>query len=474
MTGRLAEIALCAAVQEAAASHGFAHSIQVTPITVAALITPKWLTRHLEVPPQSTHVILPGFCEAVIDDPIDIASPEITWRRRLAEIASLEPAAVLCGPKDCRDIDAWLGGKIRQVDLSNYSIEIIAEINHAPRLSIEEVVRVAAALRRDGADRIDVGCDPGRPCPGIGDYVAALVETGHRVSIDTFDDRETRDAIAAGASLVLSVNSSNREAAVDWGCEVVAIPDIPDDLESLDETIDFLDRHRVPMRLDPILELIGTGFGKSLLRYFEVRRRYPEHATMMGIGNLTEMTDVDSAGINFLLLALCEEWGIGSVLTTQVTNWARSSIQECDIARRLVRHSIADGTPPKNLSDQLIMLRDAKLRPYSEESLEALASGIRDNNYRILAQDGTIHIMSAGVHLRGDEPFALMSELLELPTSDNVDVSHAFYLGYELAKAKLAIQLGKQYEQDQALRWGQLTMEERRHRIPRKSRHRKT
>lgn len=451
---------------------GFAHSVQVTPITVAALITPKWLTRHLDVPPATTHLILPGFCEAVLDDPIDAAAaPAMTWRRRLAEIADLNPAAIICGPKDCRDIEAWLGGKIREVDLTNYSIEIIAEINHVPRLSIDEVVRRASKLRSDGADRIDVGCDPGRPCRSIGEYVGALLAAGHRVSIDTFDEHETRTAIAAGATLVLSVNSSNREAAIEWGCEVVAIPDTPDDLNSLDETIEFLARHQVPMRLDPILELIGTGFGASLIRYAETRRRYPELAMMMGIGNLTEMTDVDSAGVNFLLLALCEEWGIASVLTTQVINWARTSIQECDHARRLVHRSIADSTPPKNLSNQLVMLRDAKLRPYSQEAIAALAAGIRDNNYRILAQDGEIHILSAGVHLRGDEPFTMMSELLAIPQSDNVDVSHAFYLGFELAKAKLAIQLGKQYEQDQALSWGQLTVEEQRHRIPRKSRH---
>ena len=57
--------------------------------------------------------------------------------------------------------------------------------------------------------------------------------------------------------------------------------------------------------------------------------------------------------------------------------------------------------------------------------------------------------------------------------SSNVDASHAFYLGYEMAKANIALQLGKQYEQDQALNWGYLTVEEDLHRIKRTSRHRK-
>ncbi len=62
---------------------------------------------------------------------------------------------------------------------------------------------------------------------------------------------------------------------------------------------------------------------------------------MMGIGNVTELTEVDSAGVNMILAAICEELGIQSVLTTQVINWCRSAVAEFDMARRLVRHAVA-------------------------------------------------------------------------------------------------------------------------------------
>ena len=39
----------------------------------------------------------------------------------------------------------------------------------------------------------------------------------------------------------------------------------------------------------------------------------------------------------------------------------------------------------------------------------------------------------------------------------DVDPGHAFYLGYEMAKAGTALTLGKDYRQDQALDWGHLT-----------------
>ena len=43
---------------------------------------------------------------------------------------------------------------------------------------------------------------------------------------------------------------------------------------------------------------------------------------------------------------------------------------------------------------------------------------------------------------------------------ESIDPAHAFYLGYEMAKAVTALTLGKNYVQDQALRWGFLTVPE--------------
>jgi hypothetical protein len=63
-----------------------------------------------------------------------------------------------------------------------------------------------------------------------------------------------------------------------------------------------------------------------------------------------------------------------------------------------------------------------------------------------------------------------MEQLLKLPESRNVDPSHAFYLGFEMAKALTALTLGKRYEQDEALSWGMLTRPEKHHRLVRKRR----
>ncbi|MFN8709745.1 MAG: dihydropteroate synthase, partial [Planctomyces sp.] len=109
-----------------------------------------------------------------------------------------------------------------------------------------------------------------------------------------------------------------------YGVEVVAIPDSPSDEASLDRLIEQLSSRNAAFRIDPILEPIGSGFTASLDRYTRFRRRYPDCPMMMGVGNVTELTEVDSAGVNMLLAAICEELGIQSVLTTQVINWCRT------------------------------------------------------------------------------------------------------------------------------------------------------
>src|SRR5439155_23257919 len=173
-----------------------------------------------------------------------------------------------------------------------------------------------------------------------------------------------------GAELVLSVNGSNVEHARGWGCEVVVLPDDLATLGGLDRTVALLKSWGVPYRIDPVVEPIGLGFAASLGRYLEVRRRFPDAEMMMGVGNLTELTDVDSAGVNVLLLGFCQEVGIRSVLTTQVINWCRSCVRELDLARRLVHHAYNERVPSKRLEPDLVLLRDPKVRAHGAQALE--------------------------------------------------------------------------------------------------------
>ena len=167
----------------------------------------------------------------------------------------------------------------------------------------------------------------------------------------------------------------------------------------------------VPFRIDPIIEPIGFGFAASLGRYLEVRRRYPEAAMMMGVGNLTELTDVDSAGVNTILIGFCEELAIRSVLTTAVINWARSSVREIDLARRLAHHAVASRTLPKHVEPRLVMLRDPEVVEFGAENLDELQRRIRDPNWRIFAEGGMIHALNNQHLLRDTDPFRLFEQM---------------------------------------------------------------
>jgi dihydropteroate synthase-like protein len=450
VTGRLAEHSLRQVVAALAEQAGFAYTIDVLPITVAALMTPEWIARRLKLAEGTTRVLIPGYCSG-----------------QLSPIEAAAGVPVERGPRDLRELPDFFGRAPAPADYGAYDIEIIAEINHCPQLARDEIRALARQLAADGADVIDVGCEPDGPWTGVTDVVRALRDDGHRVSIDSLDPREIAPAAAAGAELVLSVNSTNRGAAPDWGCEVVAVPDDPRTLAGLDDTVEALALAGVRVRIDPILEPIGFGFARSLSRYLQIRQRYPDAEMMMGIGNLTELTDVDSAGVNVVLLALCEELAIRSVLTTQVINWARSSVRECDLGRRLAYHSVRHRVLPKHLEPRLVMLRDPAIVELSPDELARLAHDIKDNNFRVFVAGGEVHVVSHELHLHDSDPFVLFEHLQQSGLGGgppkNLDPAHAFYLGYEMCKAATAITLGKQYQQDEALDWGFLTRPERRH-----------
>ena len=301
---------------------------------------------------------------------------------------------------------------------------------------------------------IDVGCTPGLPFPALGDVVRELAGAGMRVSVDTFDADEIRTAVAAGAELVLSVNGSNIEAARELagtGARVVVVPDLGGSLDTLEPSVEKLAQWGVPCLIDPILEPIGYGFMASLERYAAARRRYDGVEMLMGIGNLTELTAADSTGVNALLIAVCQELGVRTVLTTEVIPWARGAVREVDVARRLMHYAVTRHTVPKGLDEGLVTVKDPAVLTFTEEELRALQGRLTDPNFRIFADRDGITVLNCERFVRGTDIQDIFAQL------DVHEAAHAFYLGKELARASLAVALGKTYRQEGPLSWGYLT-----------------
>lgn len=435
VTGKLAEPALRRVLQEM--QPPFQPDVAVMKITVAALMTTPWIARFLEVPPHTDLVLIPGLCEG------DTTVLNERFGVRVEK-----------GPKDLREIPRYFGQAAAASDYGSYAIEILAEINNAPKLSLAEIRSSADYFRASGADLIDIGCTPGIPFPGIADVVGELRQAGMRVSVDSFDPAEIRAAVEAGAELVLSVNGSNLEVARELsssGARFVVIPDFGEGLDTLDRNIERLERWKVPYLIDPIIEPIGFGFMASLERYAEVHRRHPTAAQLMGIGNLTELTSADTTGVNALLLAVCEETGVRAVLTTEVIDWARGVVREVDVARRLMHHAVTHRTLPKGVDDRLLTVKDPVILEYDEAELRRLHAQVTDPNFRIFTDRDTITVFNSELFVRGTDIQDIFRRL------GVEEATHAFYLGRELMKAKLAITLGKTYRQEGPLSWGYLT-----------------
>ena len=229
VTGRLAEPALRRTL--ATMSPPFVHDVAVMHITVAALMTTPWIARSLEVPAGTDLVLIPGLSEG------DVAAISEKFGVRAEK-----------GPKDLREIPEYFGQAALRREYGAWDIEIIAEINNAPRLSRDAIRREAERFRESGADYIDIGCTPGLPFPALGDVVRDLVDAGMRVSVDTFDPGEILTAVDAGATLVLSVNGSNLSVARELAgrdVRVVVIPEIGGDIDTLQPSVTALERRSI-------------------------------------------------------------------------------------------------------------------------------------------------------------------------------------------------------------------------------------
>lgn len=412
----------------------FDHEVAVLGISVAALMTTDWVARFLKVPPGVDLILLPGHAQG----DLDLLEKHFGVRAEK-------------GPKDLRQLPEHFGMAAARADYGAYDVQIVAEINNAPSLALPEILRRAGEFAASGAEIIDVGCTKGRPFGALADVVSALRGEGHRVSIDSFEAGEIRTAVAAGAELVLSVNGSNLELARELDATVVVIPDFGAGLESLYRNVDALERWGARFILDPVLEPIGFGFAESMHRYHDVRGRYPEAEILMGIANVTELTEADTTGMAALLLGYCQELGIRYVLTTAEIPWARGAVRETDIARRLMHYAVAKKSLPKHVDNRLVTTRDPSPVAYTEAELRQMQAQITDVDYRIFTDGDRIHVFNAERFVSGTDVSEIFAQL------DVEEATHAFYLGKELMKARLAVTLGKTYRQEGELSWGYLT-----------------
>jgi dihydropteroate synthase-like protein len=441
LTGRLAQPNLERVLAGIDAAP-FTWEVREIGLQVAALMTADMIRRRVSAPVstergvaaprRADRVIVPGRCRGDCD-----------------ALGAHYGIPVQRGPEELKDLPRFFNRQARPIDLNDMRVAIFAEIVDAAQLSVEAIVERARTHRRDGADVIDLGCLPETGFPHLEDSVRALKAEGLRVSVDSIDPQELVRGGRAGADYILSLTLDTLWVADEVASTPILIARTPADEASLHAAIEAMQTRGREFLADPILDPIPFGLTASIVRYHRLRERFPAVAIMMGIGNLTELTEADTSGINALLLGIAAELNVAAVLTTQVSAHARRAVREADWARRIMSAAARHRMLPKGLSDALMTVHAKYPFPDTPEEIAAVAAQVRDPNFRVQISPQGLHVFNRDGMRVGQDAFELWPQL----NLEN-DAAHAFYMGVELARAQTAWELGKRYVQDQPLDWG--------------------
>lgn len=431
LTGHLAQRSL-ERVLAGMAPAPFAWDVRDIGIQVAGLMTADMILRRVPRPEAIDRILVPGRC-----------------RGDLARLSAEYGIAVERGPDDLKDIPTYFRQATRAADLSRYDIDIFAEIVDAPRLDVDAIVEAAQRLRAQGADVIDLGCLPDTPFPHLETAVRRLKRDGFVVSVDSHDADELLCGGRAGADYLLSLTLDTLWIADEVASTPILIPREPTDEASLDAAIEALAGRGRRFLADAILDPLPFGLAAALARFVRLRARFPQAQLFIGIGNVTELTEADTSGMNAILLGIASELRASAVLTTQVSGHARRAVREADVARRMMYAAREAQSLPVGFSPALMTVHDKRPFPDTPQEIEETARAIRDPSYRIQISERGLHVYNRDAYHVSDDPFALFPKL-----ALGHDVGHAFYLGVELARAEIAWRLGKRYVQDRPLEWG--------------------
>jgi len=433
LTGKLAQPSVEKVLHEMAPLP-FNYRVHQLGLSVAALMTDKMIARRLKPEDYAgcKQIIVPGRC-----------------RGDLAELSKHLGIEVLRGPEEIKDLPLFFGKARKIPDLSRYDVNIFAEIVDAPQRDIAGILERANYYRQSGANVIDIGCLPEEKFPLMEEAIAALHENGFKVSVDSLSIDDLRRAAKAGADYLLSLTEDTIDLAKETDAIPILVPAEPGSLASLERAMEAMDKIGKPWIADPILDPIHFGLTDSIVRYHTLRQKYPDAPMMMGVGNLTELTDADTSGINALLFGIISELKITNVLATEVSPHARRAIKEADIARRMMFAARDDNSLPRDITADLLVSHERRPFTDTEQEIIQLSENIKDPNYRIKIAPQGVYVFNRDGLIQDTDPFAFYPHL---QVKD--DPGHAFYLGVELARAQIAWQLGKRYTQDEDLQWG--------------------
>jgi dihydropteroate synthase-like protein len=524
VTGTLAAPQLRQILAENPSPHSF--DILELPLAVAAFLHPKYVASQIKLRgPLAKYslILLPGMVSG--DANIVTTStgiPTFKGTRHAADLPLLfellfdaenhlsatKPADLILdeqvtkkAQRDLATSEKLLNGKIPKGYLKlgrgrntliigpRLPMRILAEITDAPLRSEGECLRLARHFITSGANIIDIGMVAESPNPTAAKDIVKLIRKHLSVfvSIDSMNPEEINAGLDGGAHLVLSLSQDNmlyinkkyRKSAI-----FTVIPATQEGTgvpKSLGNRVQLLADNLSNARslgykqliADPLCEpLINPGLFKSLQAYAEFGKQHPNIPMLMGVGNITELMDADSPGVNAILAGIATELEVSLLLTTEVSPKTRGAVWETHRAAQMMHLARRRRTHPKDLGINLLLLKPKRFpeQPFEpildvdyptvnvsqEKTLLRLDRAgfftfhIDRERYLIIARHYPTEAREVpSLELEGTTAQQLISAILTRGLVTQFD--HAAYIGRELTRAELALVTGRPYIQEAAL-----------------------
>ncbi len=323
----------------------------------------------------------------------------------------------------------------------------------APR---DSVAAEAARLAAQGARVVVVGAspsmEPGELAARVSQAAKALGE-GVALGAEAPTPRHAREAARAGASLIATSPGNALEASEHAEAVVVADRDV----SILEEAVARLaEVGYTNVIVDPVVDVPPLGFTESLERYR--RAAGLGKPLLFAAANVAGEVEADSHGVHALLALIAAELGASVYLVVEDSWKTRWSVSEAREAVRLAWEAWRRKTTERGMFSRLLVVKQ-QAPPPSVDSRGAfevcrvepridpagyLVIGVDHDEKYVVAE--WVSYAGDRVRFRGRHAPSLARALVR---AVGLNPEHAAYLGYELAKAEIALALERAYTQDE-------------------------
>ena len=357
----------------------------------------------------------------------------------------------------------------------DFPMRVLAEIANAPLLNQDELLDRAEYFVKKGADMLDIGMIAGENLENnIPEMVKVLKENmgDIPISIDTLNPTEIEVAVECGVDLILSLDLGNCDEVIPLIKEK-KIPTVilPTDFSknwtprTIIERVNAIEElmkkcNGINVIADLILDPINSqSIVESIISCYKFKKRN-KIPLFFGVGNVTELLDVDSVGVNALLSGIAMELGASILFTPEASGKTLGSVHELLISSKMMFLAKNRGSAPKDLGINLLILKDKRKREKIIEDIDTpIILGVEDykfkqdpcGSFKLMVERDVIRAvhyknMNPDVSITGETAKQVYDMIIKQGLVSRVE--HAAYLGAELQKAEISLKLGKNYLQD--------------------------